>query len=139
MSDNGYNDWLTERRREDLAPARGCISGFLSALILILVIIAILALTSLSCAAPVAIVAVPAAKSVNINTVINTATSTPVNMVVTAEKLNIRTSPGGEVIHHAYLIQGDIVTVYETQPDANDYQWCRIGLHWVGCGWLGVK
>jgi len=56
-------------------------------------------------------------------------------MTVTAEKLNIRTSPGGEVIHFAYLLEGDIVTVYERQT-ANGYEWCRTGLHWVGCEWL---
>lgn len=59
-------------------------------------------------------------------------------MVVTAEKLNIRTSPGGEVIHHAYLMRGDIVTVYETQLDEHGYQWCRTGTRWVGCEWLEI-
>lgn len=73
--------------------------------------------------------------SVNKETHVTTDASTEVNMVVIADKLNIRTSPNGEVVHYIYLLHGDIVTVYERQT-VNGYEWCRTGKHWVGCEWL---
>ena len=100
--------------------------------------IACVSLAIISCGAPVALP--QSAKSDAIpqyigNTYAETHISSGQEMTVTAEKLNIRTSPGGEVVHFAYLLEGDIVTVYERQT-ANGYKWCRTGLHWVGCEWL---
>ena len=102
-----------------------------------------LTLSALACGMPVtAAMIYPSVGSapvpVNMDTVINTPMSTGVNMVVIADKLKIRTSPGGEVVQFAYLLRGDIVTVYERQTK-NGYQWCRTGLHWVGCEWLEVE
>lgn len=62
-------------------------------------------------------------------------------MVVTAERLYVRTQPDGEI--STYLILGDVVTVYAVKM-IGDTNWCRItpeehSPRWVGCGWLEAK
>lgn len=93
--------------------------------------------TSIACGGPVSATlnSISVATDTISITQIPTEASTDVNMVVIADKLKIRTSPGGEVVQFAYLLRGDTVTVYERQTE-NGYQWCRTGLHWVGCEWL---
>lgn len=62
-------------------------------------------------------------------------------MIVTAERLYVRTQPDGEI--STYFLSGDVVTVYAVIM-IGDTNWCRItpeehSPRWVGCGWLEAK
>lgn len=93
-------------------------------------------LASLACSTLPAAVSAPAPFRIDSDMV-----SESVQMVVTAERLNIRLTPGGVVVKHAYFVAGDLVTVYEVKM-VGDYNWCAIAPdagRWVGCEWLEAR